>query len=171
MTDLVMLAMLLPGPRHGYHLKHQAGLILGQEALHNNLVYPLLRRFTSKKWVSRRTVPGERGQMRQQYALTALGRKELIARLSSFTEQEARVSNAFRFRVGMFQVLEPEVRLGILDARERFLRARIEKLSSIQQNFALDRYAGEVTSRFCADSKAELEWIAHLRRLVRQEAT
>lgn len=165
MTDLIILATLLAGPQHGYSLKRQAGLILGQETLHNNLVYPLLRRFMAKKWVSKKEVPGERGQMRQLYSITSLGRKELISRLSSFTNQDARTSNQFRFRVGMFQVIEPEARMRILDAREQYLSARIEKISAIQENFDLDRYSGEITNRFLIESRAELDWIAHLRRI------
>lgn len=165
MTDLIILATLLAGPQHGYSLKRQAGLILGQETLHNNLVYPLLRRFMAKKWVSKKEVPGERGQMRQLYSITSLGRKELISRLSSFTDQDARTSNQFRFRVGMFQVIEPEARMRILDAREQYLSARIEKISAIQGNFDLDRYSGEITNRFLIESRAELDWIAHLRRI------
>lgn len=165
MTDLIILATLLAGPKHGYSLKRQAGLILGQEKLHNNLVYPLLRRFMTKKWVNKKKVPGERGQTRQIYSLTALGRKELIQQLSTFTDQDARASDQFRFRVGMFQVIEPEARLRILDTRERYLNSRIEKISAILDNFDLDRYSGEVTSRFVTESRAELDWIAHLRRI------
>jgi hypothetical protein len=45
MNDLLLLATLLEGPKHGYALKKQAGLILGEAELQNNLVYPLLRRF------------------------------------------------------------------------------------------------------------------------------
>ena len=165
MTDLIILATLLAGPKHGYSLKRQAGLILGQEKLHNNLVYPLLRRFVTKKWVSKKEVPGERGQTRQIYSLTALGRKELIQQLSAFTDQDARASDQFRLRVGMFQVIEPEARLRILDTRERYLNSRIDKLSAIQNNFDLDRYSGEVTSRFVTESRAELDWIAHLGRI------
>lgn len=66
MTDIIVLATLLGGPKHGYQLKHEAGLILGQTNLHNNLVYPLLRRFTEEGWVTSKTVPGERGQRRRQ---------------------------------------------------------------------------------------------------------
>jgi DNA-binding PadR family transcriptional regulator len=165
MTDLIILATLLPGPKHGYSIKRQAGLILGQEKLHNNLVYPLLRRFMTKKWVTKKEVPGERGQTRQLYSITPLGRKELISQLSNFTEQDARASDQFRFRVGMFQVIEPEARMRILDTRERYLNSRIEKLSAIQDNFDLDRYSGEATSRLRGESRAELDWIAHLRRI------
>ena len=165
MTDLIILATLLPGPKHGYSIKRQAGLILGQEKLHNNLVYPLLRRFMTKKWVTKKEVPGERGQTRQLYSITPLGRKELISQLSNFTEQDARASDQFRFRVGMFQVIEPDARMRILDTRERYLNSRIEKLSAIQDNFDLDLYSGEVTRRLRGENRAELDWIAHLRRI------
>lgn len=167
MTDLIILAMLLPGPKHGYQLKREAGIILGQEAIHNNLVYPLLRRFRNNKWVSRKAVPGQRGQTRQQYSLTALGRKELLARLSSFTEQDARSEDAFRLRVSMFWLLQPEVRTRIMDARENSLRHRMAALANIETSFNLEGYAGEVTSRMRAETKSEIDWIAHLRRLER----
>ena len=165
MTDLIILATLLPGPAHGYQLKRQAGLLLGQENLHNNLVYPLLRRFVAKRWLTRKPVPGQRGQTRQQYSLTALGRKELLSRLSSLSDQEARAADEFRFRVGMFQMLAPAARQQILNARERFLKTRIHKVDGIQQHFELDRFAGEVTARLRFDSEAELGWIEHLRKI------
>ena len=164
MTDLIILATLLPGPKHGYQLKHEAGIILGQDVLHNNLVYPLLRRFMNNKWVSRKTTPGERGQTRQRYTLTALGRKELLTRLSSFSEPEARSSDGFRLRVGLFQRLEPAVRSHILEARTAFLRSQFAKLTAVRTNFQLDRYAEEVTSQFLAEIQAELDWIERLRR-------
>lgn len=164
MTDLIILSTLLPGPKHGYQLKHEAGIILGQGVLHNNLVYPLLRRFMNDKWVSRRTVPGKRGQTRHLYAMTALGRKELLAKLGAFSEQDARSSDQFRFRVGMFQLLDPESRLRILEARERFLTLRLEKLTAVETNFSLDRYASEVTSQFRSETQSELDWIKRLRK-------
>lgn len=165
MTDLILLAMLLPAPKHGYQLKHEAGVILGQKTLHNNLVYPLLRRFMNKKWVSRKAVAGERGQTRQRYALTALGRKELVTRLNTFTEQDARSSEGFRLRVGMFQMLEPDVRLRILATRANFLQGRMTTFAAIETNFTLDRYSKEVTSQFRAETQSELDWIERLRRL------
>jgi DNA-binding PadR family transcriptional regulator len=164
MTDLLVLSMLLPGPKHGYQLKHEVGIILGQEALHNNLVYPLLRRFTNNKWLSRKAVPGERGQTRQQYTLTALGRKQVLARLSTFTEQEARSSDGFRLRVGLFQLLEPEVRSRILQARAGFLQGRLAKLTGVRAHFQLDHYAKETASHVIAETQAELDWIERLRK-------
>ena len=74
MNDLIFLSLLLPGPLHGYALKRQGGIISGQAELHNNLVYPLLRRFVVRGWVTRRKTAGERGQTRQVYSLTEIGR-------------------------------------------------------------------------------------------------
>ena len=165
MIDLLLLASLSPGPKHGYQLKREAGLISGQGVLHNNLVYPLLRRFLAKKWVTRKTVPGERGQMRHQYALTSGGRQELVDRLSNFSEQEARARDEFYLRVGMFQLLDQPTRQRILELREQFLRARIEKLTAIQENFTLDTFGGEVTTHFCREAEAELKWIQRLRKI------
>jgi len=165
MTDLIILATLLPGPKHGYQLKHEAGIILGQEALHNNLVYPLLRRFMNSRWVTRKTVPGERGQTRHQYALTALGRSVLLARLSEFTDQDAQSPASFRFRVSLFQLVGADVRRRILEARANFLRSRVAKLTAIQANFPLDRYASDVVSLYREETHSELKWIRHLERL------
>src|SRR5579863_9383008 len=113
MNDLLILSMMLDGPKYGYQLKREAGLIMGQ-ALHNNLVYPLLGRFLEEKWVSKKAVPGERGQTRQQYALTAEGRRRLFERLNAFDEADASSENAFHLRVGVFAGLKPASRESIL---------------------------------------------------------
>ena len=88
MNDLLILALMLAGPKYGYQLKREAGWMIGQDALHNNLVYPMLRRFLDEGWVSKKAVPGERGQTRQQYALTAEGRRILIDRKEIEMEQD-----------------------------------------------------------------------------------
>jgi DNA-binding PadR family transcriptional regulator len=165
MNDLIILAMLVDGPQHGYQLKHQAGFILGQTAMHNNLIYPLLRRFTSEGWVTKKTVPGLRGQNREQYALTPLGRQELTSRLSEFSEADASLVQGFITRVGMFEVLEGQVRNRILEQRENYLRRRKEKLAALQRNMNLGVYGGEVVRYVVAQIQSELTWIRRLRGL------
>ena len=165
MTDLIILATLLSGPKHGYQLKREAGMVLGQRVLHNNIVYPLLRRFTNEGWVRKKTVPGERGQNRHQYALTALGRKTLIERLSEYTEADAKLEEGFLTRVGLFQMLDREARQKILDGREALLKRRHERLLAITEGFSLDTYARESTHFLQRQVEAELNWIQHLRRI------
>jgi DNA-binding PadR family transcriptional regulator len=164
MTDLIILGMLFEGPQHGYRLKQNAGLIFGQGKLHNNLVYPLLRRFMANKWLTKKTVAGERGQNRQQYALTPLGRQALLDRIRVFTEQDARSEDAFRIRVGFFEMLTPEDRDRILHLREDALHSRSETLSNLQQKIELGQFAGEVVSFLGEQTQTELGWIARLRQ-------
>jgi DNA-binding PadR family transcriptional regulator len=165
MTDLIVLAMLLEGPKHGYRLKQEAGTIFGQGELHNNLVYPLLRRFRARGWVTRKTVPGERGQKRQQYALTPLGRRTLLGRVREFSEQEARSADAFRARVGFFGLLAAEDRERILRARADALEQRDQKLATLQKAMKLDVYGSEAVAFMRAQIAVERSWIGRLASL------
>lgn len=169
MTDLIMLATLLSGPKHGYQLKREAGFIFGQDSLHNNLVYPLLRRFMKEGWVSRKSAPGQRGQTRQQYTLTSLGRRALLERLSTYSEADAHTQEGLLIRVALFDVLSPEVRAAILNARESYLRQRAERLTALPQHMELDAYVTEILRFLRKQAEMETEWIARLRQLAREK--
>jgi DNA-binding PadR family transcriptional regulator len=160
-----MLATLLDGPKHGYQLKKQAGMIFGQGAIHNNLVYPLLRRFTNEGWVSKKTVPGERGQNRQQYAITASGRKALVERLSDFGNGAARSEDGFRIRVALLSMLPEETQENVLTAREIALTGRDSNLASIQDAMDLSVYPAEVVKFMREQTSGELAWIRRLRKI------
>ena len=165
MNDLIVLATLLDGPKHGYQLKREAGFILGHGVMHNNLVYPLLRRFTAEGWVTKKSMPGERGQTRQQYAITPLGRRELVARLSEFGEADASSFSSFITRVGMFALLEEPVRNRVLQQRENYLEHRQERLTTMRQNIDLGIYGEEVVRYLIEQIKSERTWIRRLNRL------
>ncbi len=165
MNDLILLAILAAGPQHGYALKKRAGLALGQPDMHNNLVYPLLRRFVSQKWVTQRKTAGQRGQTRQVYSLTPLGRAALVDRLQQF--EDASSAEAFRLRLGLFELLDPAARGQILTAREKYLEAREQRLASLETEMDLGRYGGEVTKFLRQQIRTELSWISCLRRMNR----
>src|SRR5450432_2283478 len=107
MNDLILLAAFLSGPQHGYALKKQVGLISGKPQMHNNLVYPLLRRFVESGWVSKRQAQGQRGQTRELYSLTAKGRQELLRRLGEFTEKQAGSPRNFTSALASFRYSTP----------------------------------------------------------------
>src|SRR5260370_36687740 len=118
MNDLIILAALMEGPQHGYALKKLSGFMGGHGDMHNNLVYPLLRRFVENSWVTKRTAGGERGQKRDLDTLTSKGRLAFLQRLTRFTEKEASSENEFRVRVGLFSMLEPQPRDNLLAQRD-----------------------------------------------------
>ncbi len=170
MIDLIILSSLLETPKHGYQLKQEAGFLLGQDNLHSNLVYPLLKRFTSGGLVTRKAAAGERGQTRQRYALTALGKSTLIHRLNEFGLTEAKSFEAFVVRAGMFELLKRVDRERILDGRESYLSQREPKLRALLQNLVLDEYGAEVVKFILERIHLELDWIRRLRRMARAEA-
>ena len=171
MNDLLLLAMMLDGPKYGYQLKREAGWIMGQEALHNNLVYPMMRKFLEEGWVSKKAVPGERGQTRQQYALTAEGHRVLFERLNAFSDTDAASEGAFHLRVGVFPGLRSEAREAILGGRASYLQRRDGKLASLERNMDLGKFGGEVVRYMRKQIAMELEWIQHLRRIVKTGLT
>ena len=170
MNDLLLLALMLAGPKYGYQLKREGGWMIGQDALHNNIVYPMLRRFLDEGWVSKKAVPGERGQTRQQYALTAEGRRILMDRLGHFSEADASMEDAFRLRVGLFPFLRAEVRESILTAREQRLEMRDERLEILQGNMDLGKFGGEIVRYMRKEIEMEQEWIRRLRRMAKATA-
>jgi len=169
MNDLLVLSMMLAGPKHGYQLKHEAGMIFGQQALHNNIIYPLLRRFLDDGWVTKKEVPGERGQTRQQYALTAQGRRVLLERLNQFDESNAASEDEFRFRAALFELLSPESREKILSLRESHLRALDQRMAALEAEMDLGKYPGEVVRQMREHIELEAKWIPRLRKLMKSD--
>jgi len=170
MNDLLLLATLLDGPAHGYALKKRVGQITGQSDMHNNLVYPLLRRFVEAGWVSRKSTPGERGQTRERYALTSKGKEELVRKLEEFTGKDAASSEAFQLRVGLFGVLHPEARSRILALRQAWLAERAARLEHLAMNMELGEWGEEVVAFLRNQVAAERKWTEELRKRAEGQA-
>jgi DNA-binding PadR family transcriptional regulator len=167
MNDLIMLAALLDGPKHGWVLKKIGGWVSGQGEMHNNLVYPMMKKFMAQAWVRRRAEAGHRGQTRAVYSLTLRGKRELFRRLNQFGEKEAASAAEFRLRVGLFHLLAAETRKRILGEREQWLTAREERFSTLQQSLKAmgSNYWGvEVVNFLLGEIRCERKWIAALEK-------
>jgi DNA-binding PadR family transcriptional regulator len=167
MNDLLLLSTLLDGPKHGYALKKQVALITGHGEMHNNLVYPLLKRFVSNGWVNHREVAGKRGQTRELYALTAKGRTQLIQQLAIFPPKAAASAEAFSLRLGLFDILDSSARMQILEAREKWLANRAHVLAKLSAAVPLTNWPKQVVSFLIAQAQTELKWIAKLKKKAR----
>jgi DNA-binding PadR family transcriptional regulator len=165
MNDLLILATLLDGPKHGYAIKKQAAQMTGRAAMHNNLVYPLLQRFVQKSWLTQREMAGQRGQRRQMYTITAAGRRALVESLSKFGSGEARSAEAFNLRVGFFDLLPAEARAEILARRKAYLEGRAAQLERIKETIEMERWGRETVEFSGRQARAELAWIARLEKL------
>src|SRR5450432_3104697 len=167
MNDLILLAAFLSGPQHGYALKKQVGLISGKPEMHNNLVYPLLRRFVENGWVSKREAQGQRGQTRELYSLTAKGKQELLRRLGEFGEKQAGSPEEFHLRVGLFPVLDANTRKRVLSTRDAWLDIREKRLARIEPSLETNSWGAEVVHFIRDQIRGERSWIAALDRKAR----
>jgi DNA-binding PadR family transcriptional regulator len=171
MNDLILLAALLEGPKHGWALKKVAGLVSGSGDLHNNLVYPLLKKFVRERWVRRRSEPGQRGQTRAVYSLTDRGHQELLRRLSEFGGREASSPAEFHIRAGLFAILDRETRSRILAERDRYLTARENQFRAIRENLCAmnaSEWGSEVVTFLLEGIRSERRWIRALAKKAAQ---
>jgi DNA-binding PadR family transcriptional regulator len=159
MNDLVILTALLGGPAYGYALKKTAGLIFGNGALHNNVIYPSLKKFVQNGWVEQSSVPGDRGQQRKQYRITAAGKKYLLGQIGTLDQHEAGDEGAFLLRVALFDVLPQGKRKGIIAARKSFLTARTVELAQLREVAQAGSFGMVALDRVRHQVKDELRWI------------
>jgi DNA-binding PadR family transcriptional regulator len=165
MNDLILLAALLDRPQHGWALKKLAGFLSGSGEMHNNLVYPLMKRFVAQGWARRRSEPGERGQTRAVYSLMPRGKRELMRRLNEFGEKEAASGAEFRVRVGLFALIDSPVRERILSERDRWLGGRKEHFEKVRNGLAAMRateWGREVVEFLLEEVHQERSWIISL---------
>ena len=162
MNDIIILSLLLEGPKHGYRLKQEAAMFASQQQLHNNTVYPLLNRFLENGWITQREAEGERGQTRLLYQLTDAGRKALVEKLNEFSEADAANAQAFRLRVGLFGLLAPEDRRRILELRDQHLQSRLQRMEQIAAGRQLQGWPAKTFNYVSGELAMERKWIAQM---------
>jgi DNA-binding PadR family transcriptional regulator len=164
MNDLIVLVALLPGPAHGYAIKKSWDLALEQDGLHNNVVYPLLRKFMKKRWVTQTTAAGARGGLKKLYRLTPAGRAELSRRIEEFDDKTAGREDAFLLRVALFPFLSRGACERILDLRGAFVASRITRLRMLERERVREGFAAETLHYVLQQHEAERRWIKKIRQ-------
>jgi DNA-binding PadR family transcriptional regulator len=162
MNDLVLLAALLGGPAYGYALKKTAGLIFGNGQLHNNVIYPSLRKFVQNGWVEQSSVPGDRGQQRKQYRISAAGKKYLLEQVGTLDQHQASDEGAFLLRLALFDVLPQTKREAIISTRKSFLTARTAELSQLREAAQPGSFGVVALDRVRHRVRDELRWIRQI---------
>ncbi|MEU0647712.1 PadR family transcriptional regulator [Streptomyces umbrinus] len=159
--DILLLAELARGPRHGYELRREVEATTGH-ALSNNSLYPRLRQFVDGEAVLRSSEEQEAKPPRHIYSITDVGREVLHDMLAELPEEGADQSREFNARLVNFAWLSPEEQLRVLDVRDRLLTRNRERVA------ALAAARVEPWSRLTLDHgieriDAELGWLTELR--------
>src|SRR5215469_11457116 len=170
-SEILILAMLHQGPRHGYEIKKDIDRALGgMVPLNNKTLYLTLKRFEEIGAVTRQVIPQEGKPSRHLYRLTERGVELLQADLRDFGPEQAGVDAEFFTRVSFFDLLEVPERKNILNQRLVYLRRGLKYLDNLQQKADSDEdctnvvpsmvYAQRVLAFHTRRIRDEYEWIA-----------
>lgn len=166
--DIVILSHLRRGPVHGYELKRKVSATTAY-ALHNNTLYPALRRFEEAGAVTRTAEQRDGRPPRHVYRLTDLGRELLHDMLAELPAELAADEPEFLSRVGLFDQLTPAERRRVLRARTDALRAQAAHIRELSERTAASpnhhHWGGLVVTELAERIERELAWVARLTEL------
>ena len=167
--DIVILSHLQRGPVHGYELKRKVSQTTAY-ALHNNTLYPALRRFEESGAVTKtaETLPGR--PPRHVYEITELGRELLHDMLADLPPEQAADEPEFLTRLGQFEQLTPDEQRRVLSARAEAVRAQRQHMHDLAEQTARSprnhRWGGLVVAELADRIDRELAWIERLTEMV-----
>jgi len=161
--ELLILAHLSRAPSHGYELKRRIAATLGgQVEVHNNTLYPALRRLEDAGAVSRTPQAQEGRPPRHVYAITELGGELMHDLLVDLPPQAAASDQEFLTRVAFFGLLTAAERRSVLAARDQALRERLDHLRATARREDHTHWSSQVIAHATDRLEAERAWVARL---------
>jgi DNA-binding PadR family transcriptional regulator len=168
--EILILRRLRGGPAHGYELRKRVEETTGF-VLHNNSLYPALRRFEEAGAVTKTAEPQEGRPPRLVYTLTDVGRELLHDMLAELPPEQAGDEAEFMARLGQFSLINSAERAGILDSRARAVRDQLAHYEAMRTLAAQhgERWGALATAELIRRHEQELAWLAELGELAKQE--
>ena len=168
--EILILRRLRGGPAHGYELRKRVEETTGF-VLHNNSLYPALRRFEEAGAVTKAAEPQEGRPPRLVYTLTEVGRELLHDMLAELPAEQAGDETEFLARLGQFSEINSAERAGILASRTRAVRDQLAHYQTMHQ-LATGHgisWGALVTAELIRRHEQELTWLAELGELAKEE--
>ena len=161
--EILILRRLRGGPAHGYELRKRVEQTTGV-VLHNNSLYPALKRFEEAGAVTK-TAHSQPGRPpRLVYELTPVGHELLHDMLADLPPDQAADEVEFITRLGQFSLLNSSERTGVLAARTRAVHEQLTHLRAMRDLSGErgEQWGALVTSELIARHERELAWLAEL---------
>ena len=168
--EILILRRLRSGPAHGYELRKRVEETTGF-VLHNNSLYPALRRFEEAGAVTEAAEPQAGRPPRLVYTLTEVGRELLHDMLAELPAEQAGDETEFLARLGQFSEINSAERAGILASRTRAVRDQLAHYQTMHQ-LATGHgisWGALVTAELIRRHEQELTWLAELGELAKEE--
>lgn len=140
--------------------------------LHNNTLYPALKRFEEAGAVTKTAEPQDGRPPRLVYTITDTGRDLLHDMLAELPPEQAADESEFMARLGQFPLLSAAERQRVLASRTAAVTARLAHLEAMRQLAAEggERWGALVTEELIRRDQQELRWLASLADLAGQDA-
>jgi DNA-binding PadR family transcriptional regulator len=168
--EIIILRRLSARPVHGYELRKRVEETTGF-TLHNNTLYPALKRFEEAGAVTKTTEPQPGRPPRLVYQITDTGRALLQDMLADLPADQAADDSEFLTRLGQFSLLDRSQRANVLAARTQAVRDHLAHLQTMRKLAAEhdDSWGVIVTDELIRRAERELDWFAELTDLAQEE--
>jgi DNA-binding PadR family transcriptional regulator len=169
-VEILILRRLRGGPAHGYELRKRVEETTGF-VLHNNSLYPALKRFEEAGAVTKTAEPQQGRPPRLVYTLTEVGQDLLHDMLADLPPEQAGEPAEFLARLGQFSLLTPGERAGVLASRTRAVRDQLAHYHAMYK-LATDHgelWGARATAELIRRHEQELAWLAELGELALEE--
>ena len=170
-VEILILRRLRSGPAHGYELRKRVEQTTGV-VLHNNSLYPALKRFEEAGAVTKTAQPQDGRPPRLVYTLTEVGHELLHDMLADFPPEQAADEGEFLARLGQFSLIDPAERAAVLAARTAAVRGRLAHYQAMRDLATRhgERWGALTAAELIRRDKQELTWLAGLGELAAQPA-
>ena len=167
-VEILILRRLRGGPAHGYELRKRVEETTGF-VLHNNSLYPALKRFEDAGAVTKTTEHQEGRPPRLVYTLTEVGHDLLHDMIADLSAEAAADDGEFMARLGQFSLINPVERAAVLAARTDALHSRLAHLRTMRERAVGhgEHWGALVTAELIRRDEQELDWLARLGDLAR----
>jgi DNA-binding PadR family transcriptional regulator len=164
--EILILRRLRSGPAHGYELRKRVEQTTGV-VLHNNSLYPALRRFEEAGAVTKTVEPQEGRPPRLVYTLTDVGHELLHDMLADLPADQAADDTEFLARLGQFSLINSAERAAVLGARTRAVRQLLAHTETMRDLAVAsgERWGTLVTTELLGRYTRELTWLTELANL------
>ncbi len=168
--EILILRRLRSGPAHGYELRKRVEETTGV-VLHNNSLYPALRRFEEAGAVTKAAEPQDGRPARLVYTLTEVGQELLHDMLAELPAEQAGDDTEFISRLGQFSLINSAERARVLASRAQAVRAQLAHLRAMRELAVRggERWGALATAELIRRHEQELTWLAELDELAQEE--
>jgi len=163
-AELLLLGLVAEMPRHGYELEREIDRRGMREwtQIGFSSVYFVLGKLEKAGLVSSRSAKPRAGaKARKVFALTAAGRRALVARTADALRGYRPTYSSVLLGMVHWPVLERDEALGALEARGGAVEAELARLADVRaERQPLPDYVDAVFDFSLGQLRAEAEWIA-----------